>query len=238
MKALILAAGMGARLGKLTSERPKALVKVAGTCLIDHILEFASHPKIEKIGVVTGYGSELLTGHLKGRDVRNFYNQDYKEGNIFSLKSALDFVDDDLLMMNVDHIYPAELLAHILKNARGICAMCDFDRTLVQDDMKVELDASKKLKKISKQLKDYDGGYIGMTYCAKEMTGPYKEAVEDTLKIYGKSSCVEFVLGHLAANGVEINICDTSGFRWLEVDTPEDLETAEAKLRGKDETLV
>lgn len=230
MKALILAAGMGTRMGSLTSDRPKALINVAGTYLIDRTLSFVAHSKISEIGVVGGYHFDFLSQHLKGKNIRLFTNQHYKEGNILSLTAALDFIDDDLLILNVDHIYPKKLLDYVLKNCRGICAMCDFDRVLVGDDMKVKLSSTGKLQKISKQLTDFDGGYIGMTYCAKEMTGRYRNAIEDTSKIYGKGSCVEFVLGHLAANDTEINVCDTSGYRWFEIDTQQDLKNAEQKL--------
>lgn len=229
MKALILAAGLGTRLGNITSEKPKALVQVTGMNLLDHILNFLDHPRISRIGVVGGYNYDLLKAHLSGRSVKLFHNKDYKYGNILSLISALDFIDDDLLLTNVDHIYPKKLLDHILANSSGITAMCDFDRTLVEDDMKVKL-GNKKLKKISKKLGDYDAGYIGMTFCSKKMNKIYKEAAMETKDIYGKDSSVESVLGHLAANDVEINICDTSGYKWFEIDTPEDLKNAEVKL--------
>lgn len=232
MKALILAAGLGIRMGSITSDKPKALIEVEKINLIDRVLGFLDHPKITQIGVVGGCNYDNLKEHLKWKDVQLFFNPAYRHGNILSLKAALDFINDDLLLANVDHIYPKELLTHILNNASKITAMCDFDRVLGEDDMKVKLADNGRMKKISKQLEDYDGGYIGMTFCSKEMISIYKEAVHDTENIYGKDSCVEFVLGHLAANDVEVNICDTSGYRWYEIDTPEDLLNTE-EILGK-----
>lgn len=232
MKALILAAGMGVRLGKLTDERPKALVKVGDEYLIDRVIDFVSSPKIDQIGVVGGYRFEMLEKHLSGRDITLFNNKNYKEGNLLTLKAAMEFITDDLLICNVDHIYPKDLLDHIIRNAKGISAMCDFDRDLQQDDMKVKSDGKGKLIKISKQLSDFDGGYIGMTFCSKELNETYKKAIEEASQIYGDRACVECVLGHMAANDIDINICDTSGFRWLEVDTPDELKFAEGKLKG------
>lgn len=235
MKALILAAGMGNRLGHMTSDRPKALIEVGGTPLIDRALAFVDNSAVAGKAVVGGYHFELLMRRLKERDVKLYFNPDYTAGNITTIRAAIDFLDDDMLLMNVDHIYPDALLKHIIANSRGICAMCDFDRALGGDDMKVKLNGNGRLRKISKGLADYDGGYIGMTYIAKETIEAYKKAIGDTLDIYGKNTCVEFILGHMAANDAEINICDTSGFRWIEVDTPEDLENAERSLaKGKD----
>jgi len=230
-KALILAAGLGNRLDKLTTNLPKALVKVADKLLIDHTLSFVSHPAITKIGVVGGYCFEQLKAHLTSPSIKIFENPNYKDGNIRTLLSALNFFDDDTLILNVDHIYPKRLMEHIINNAKGICAMCDFDRHLATDDMKVKLNSAKKLTKISKQLTDFDGGYIGMTFVSKDMCEIYKRGAQEAFELYGKDSCVEFILGHLASNDVAINICDTSGFRWLEIDTPEELKDAEEKLQ-------
>lgn len=230
MKALILAAGMGNRLGSLTDHQPKALVPVGGSSLINRVLSFTNHPAINEIGVVGGYHFDLLKRHLDGKNIRLFHNSNFEDGNILTIKAALDFIDDDVLVLNVDHIYPQELLDHIIGESQGICAMCDFDRELKEDDMKVKLDGSGKLEKISKQLTDFDGGYIGMTFCARTMNEIYKKGVMETYEIYGNSCCVEFVLGHLAANDMDVNICDTSGFKWLEVDTADDLKAAEEKL--------
>ncbi len=230
MKILILAAGMGNRLGDMTNECPKALIDVGGEALIDRMLGFATHPAVSRIGVVGGFFSKMLKEHLGGRDIDYYTNPHFKDGNIFTLQAATDFLDDSFLMMNVDHIYPKELLDHIVKNSSGITAMCDKDRKLVHDDMKVKLTDDGKLMKISKTLSEYDAGYIGMTYCASETLSQYKQAIEETINIYGRESCVEWILGHLAANDTEINICDTSGYRWSEVDTPDDLQQAEKTL--------
>lgn len=231
MKALILAAGLGTRLEPLTRDIPKALVEVDGVKLIDRVLNFIDHPEITEIGVVGGYCFDELAIHLKGRKLKLFKNPDFKLGNIYTLITAFDFLDDDFLMLNVDHIYPKKLLDHVINNVRGITAMCDFDRNLAADDMKVKLDSGRTLIKISKTLSNFDGGYIGMTFCSREMLEKYKRGALETRDIYGKDSCVEFILGHLAANDIRINICDTSGFRWPEVDTKEDLELAEKVLR-------
>jgi len=233
MKVIVLAAGLGNRLEERTKDIPKALVQVAEKCLIDRVFDFIDHKEVTEIAVVGGYCFDRLKDHLKDHNIKLFFNPKFEQGNIFTLKSALDFMDNDTLIMNVDHIYLKEMFDHILSNTKGITAICDFDRNLAPDDMKIKLDENKKLKKISKTLKDYDAGYIGMTYISKDMINRYKEGVDQTIDIYGPSSCVEFVLGHLAANNIEINICDTSGFKWQEVDTGEDLKRAEAELLQK-----
>lgn len=232
MKALILAAGMGTRLDDLTANRPKALVTVNNKELLSHVFDFLDHPSVAKKAVVTGYCSELLTNFVKKHfpATEMFFNPNFSQGSIRTIETALSFLDDDFLLLNVDHIYPQKMLHVILNNCEGITAICDFDRKLVSDDMKVKLDSNKNLKKIMKTLTDYDGGYIGMTFCDKAHLKTYREAVKETRKVHGDNISVEYVLGHLANNGVKINICDVSGIGWFEVDTKEDLKVAENKL--------
>ena len=233
MKALILAAGQGDRLEHLTDDIPKALVKVAGVELVSHQLRFLNHPAVTSIGLVTGYHGALLSRFVKQKNplVRVFENHRFDKGSILTLQCALDFLDDDFLLMNVDHIYPQHLLEHITKQTKEITAVCDFDRKLVDDDMKIKLGSGKKLSKIHKGLKDYDGGYIGMTTCSASKIPAYKNALEQVLSKQGDRASVEMILGELAQNKETIHIADASGHRWLEVDTPEDLKQAEATLK-------
>jgi CDP-L-myo-inositol myo-inositolphosphotransferase len=233
MQAIILAAGQGTRLGDVTSDIPKAMVRVAGRELILRVLNFVHDERIDDVTVVTGYMHERLASFLRGTrpDVRIIHNPEFKAGNILTMKAALPLIGGEFIMLNVDHIYPRRMLGRILEQKKGISAVCDFDRRLVADDMKVKLKEDRTLHRISKTLDDFDGGYIGMTMCAEESVDTYKAALKSHLETAGAGSCVEHVLGSMASGGTPVNICDASGIGWLEVDTKEDLAGAEAALR-------
>lgn len=239
MKALILAAGLGNRLGHLTRERPKAMVKVSGRELILRVFDFLDHPAITSKAVVTGYLSEELKAFVERHapEAQLFYNPHFEQGSIRTIETAIKYFDDDTLIMNVDHIYPKRMLPVILNGAAGITAICDFDRTLGADDMKVKLSANRNVARIMKTLTDFDCGYIGMTCVARTNIPAYVDAIKRTREIYGDNAPVEWVLGHMAANGADIGICDASGLCWLEVDTPDDLRAAETKLSTDKELL-
>ena len=61
MKAIILAAGRGSRMKKLTNDKPKCLVKLHGKPLLEWQLESMRKSGISEIAIVTGYKHEMLS---------------------------------------------------------------------------------------------------------------------------------------------------------------------------------
>lgn len=65
MQAIILAAGMGKRLGDLTKDNTKCMIKVNGTYLIDRLLSQLDSLNLERIILVIGYQGEKLRTHIE-----------------------------------------------------------------------------------------------------------------------------------------------------------------------------
>jgi choline kinase len=236
MRAIVLAAGTGSRLGEITKARTKGMVPVKGKRLIDYLLEFFEIEFFDEILVVGGFHYEDLKEHIDKRNLTNLRvleNKDYLKGNIFTLTRALnEFSNDSFLITNVDHIYPRKMFVKMEGSFRSITAMCDFDRTLTNDDMKVKLRKGSTIELIRKDLTEFDCGYIGMTYVDKTANGIYRDAVKKALEKFGEKAVAENVLQILAndANTAPL-ICDLSGIGWYEVDTEEDLKKAEVGLQ-------
>lgn len=68
LPTLLFAAGFGTRMGELTREKPKPMVKVAGLPLIDHALNLLTDINAPKV-VNLHYKGEVLREHLAGRDI-------------------------------------------------------------------------------------------------------------------------------------------------------------------------
>jgi len=236
MRAIVLAAGTGSRLGEITKARTKGMVPVKGRKLIDYLLDFFEKDFFDEIIVVGGFCYEDLRDHIAAlnyKNVRVIENKEYLKGNIFTLLTALkEFKNDSFLITNVDHIYPPVMFQKMKKSMSGITGMCDFDRKLGADDMKVKLrDDKLKIRAISKQLDIFDCGYIGMTYVDKTHEDFYRASVQKTLERNGEKAVVENVLQFMAESEEGApKICDLSGFGWYEVDTEEDLRLAEKGL--------
>jgi MurNAc alpha-1-phosphate uridylyltransferase len=64
---MLFAAGFGTRMGRLTADRPKPLIPVAGRPLIDHALALADGAGVARRVVNTHYLAAALAAHLEGR---------------------------------------------------------------------------------------------------------------------------------------------------------------------------
>lgn len=111
MQAIILAAGMGKRLGEYTKNNTKCMVPVNGTPLIDRVLRQLSELPLNRVVIVVGYeGQKLMTylGNAKnGLKIEYVNNPVYdKTNNIYSLALAKDKLqEDDTILIESDLIF-------------------------------------------------------------------------------------------------------------------------------------
>lgn len=242
MQAIILAAGLGSRLGALTREVPKALIEVAGRPLIDYALAFAAAVGIDpaRTVVVGGYGYADLRARVErvAPRVRCVDNPAFRKGNLMSLRAGSTHIapENGFLLMNTDHIYRpaiAEIVGGVVRSATEVTAFCDFDRTLTDDDMKVELDPERRVRDMAKTLPTWDAGYVGMTYVPGPRASAHRAAGAAALAARGDAIHVESVLVQLVSEGAPPAIADISGHGWLEVDQPDERDHAEAILHAE-----
>lgn len=239
MQAVILAAGLGSRLGAMTASVPKALIEVAGRPLIDYALRFAAAAGAGRRIVVGGFGHGELAARVAAVDpaAQCVENRDFRKGNLISLRTGLPLADPGAgtLVMNTDHIYRPTIapLVAAVAGAAEITAFCDHDRALGADDMKVGLDEQGRVRAMSKQLDRWDLGYVGMTFIPAARLAAHRSAADAALAAHGDAIHVEAVLVELAARGTPPAIADISGHGWLEVDEPHERDRAERTLAAE-----
>ncbi len=238
MNVVLLAAGLGSRLGPLTRDLPKALIPVAGKPLLLHAVSFAASLRPTRIIVVGGFCFSRVKDVLGSAPhaeaaalpIDLVENTQFRDGNLVSLLTAKPLVTEGFLVMNVDHIYRPSIAEVVAPEVSAVTAFIDTDRKLGHDDMKVERGTDGRIVAIAKTLTKFDCGYVGMTRVPTALLGRYFEEADRALAEEGRAIHVERILGRLARTGFAPTCRDISGHGWLEVDTPDERAAAEATL--------
>jgi L-glutamine-phosphate cytidylyltransferase len=247
MKAIILSAGQGSRLGHMTDDRPKCLIEFNGRSLLDWQLDTLDANGVREAVVVTGFHDELVNAAIerrrsagKGPSVRTVFNPFYKVAdNLGSLFLVRDELDGDCLVWNGDTLVSRGLMAKVVANSgrEGICVTVDRKDSYDEDDMKVVRDeGSGRLQAIGKRLaEDVNAESIGLLAFRGEGGPRFRAAIEKAMRTAeGTTVWYLRVIHHLAQEG-EVWTLDISGEEWGEVDFPEDVERAEALVKRWDE---
>ncbi len=104
---MVFAAGFGTRMGAMTADKPKPLIKVAGRALIDHALDFVAAEAIPRCVVNAHYRADQLEAHLRGRsNVRLSVEAPEILDTGGGLKHALPLLDSDpVFTLNSDAVW-------------------------------------------------------------------------------------------------------------------------------------
>jgi choline kinase len=233
MKAIILSAGQGSRLGHLVDERPKCLIDFNGRTLLDRQLDTLEANGVHEAVVVTGFHDERIEEALAkrsgGPNVGTIYNPFYKVAdNTGSLFMAREELAGDCLVWNGDTLVSNLLMKRVVANDRpGICVTIDRKESYDDDDMKVVEEAG-LLKAIGKRLDlgTVNAESIGLLAFRAGGAERFREAIERAIRTpEGTTIWYLRVIHHLAQES-EVWTFDINGEEWGEVDFPPDVEAA------------
>ena len=235
MKAIILSAGQGSRLGHMVDDRPKCLIDFNGRTLLDRQLYTLEANGVHETVVVTGFHDEMVQQAIARRSggpkVRTVFNPFYKVAdNTGSLYMARVELSGDCLVWNGDTLVSKALMAKVVGNARtGICVTIDrkaegYD----DDDMKVVEDGG-RLKAIGKRISQgVNAESIGLLAFRAGGAEQFREAIEAAMRTpEGTTIWYLRVINHIAQSG-DVWTLDISGEEWGEVDFPPDVDNARA----------
>ena len=122
MQAIILAAGMGKRLGELTKNNTKCMVEVNGIRLIDRMITQLSKFNLNRLVIVVGYEGKKLIDYIGHRyddilKIEYINNPIYdRTNNIYSLALAKEeLCKDDTILLESDLIFEDRMLESIIR---------------------------------------------------------------------------------------------------------------------------
>ena len=240
MKAIILSAGQGSRLGHLVDDRPKCLIEFNGRSLLDRQLDTLAANGVDEAVVVTGFHDELVQAAVAARSggpsVTTVFNPFYKVAdNTGSLYMAREALSGDCLVWNGDTLVSNALMAKVVANDRaGICVTVDHKLSYDDDDMKV-VEADGRLKQIGKRIAEgVNAESIGLLAFRAGGAETFREAIEAAMRTSeGTTIWYLRVIHHLAQHS-DVWTLDISGEEWGEVDFPPDVDAARALCESWD----
>ena len=108
MKAVILAAGKGTRMGELTQELPKPMLPVQGKPILEHILTGLLSAGIRDVFIVTGFRAEVIESYFSdgarwGARIR-YGRQLVQDGTGKAPELAKEFVGTDVFLLTYGDI--------------------------------------------------------------------------------------------------------------------------------------
>jgi choline kinase len=235
MKAIILSAGQGSRLGHLVDDRPKCLIDFNGRSLLDRQLDTLEANGVGQAVVVTGFHDELIQEAIarrnRGPDVRTIYNPFYKVAdNTGSLFMAREELAGDCLVWNGDTLVANALMGRVVENDRtGICVTIDRKDGYDDDDMKV-VEEDGLLKAIGKRLPlaTVNAESIGLLAFRAGGAERFRDAIERAIRAPEGTTIWYLRVIHQIAQQSEVWTLDIHGAEWGEVDFPPDVEVARA----------
>lgn len=212
MKAVLLAAGVGRRLG---SDLPKALLEVGGRTLLDRHLDNLRQLGLDAL-VVTGFQAERFA-HLP-----TVHNAEFRRGSVLSLKTALDTLDEDCVVMDADVLYDPSILADVIGLERGFAL---DPRTDPGDEEMMLGVRDGKVRAIRRgRLPGFDlvGEGVGFVKLDRASLPAVRDAIDASDPEGDYEAALDLYLGEHGADYVLV------GDRpWVEIDFPEDVERAE-----------
>lgn len=144
MNLIVLAAGKGDRMGVLTKDKPKSLLNLDGTTLLERQLASIEGCRdVEKIVYVLGYMAEAIEEKLqslKCEKAVTVFNPFYDiSNNLISLWFAKYYMDEDFIVTNGDNLFHPDVFKDIAGNRDGIYLTIHQKEQYDNDDMKVKL---------------------------------------------------------------------------------------------------
>ncbi|MDE5793175.1 MAG: aminotransferase class I/II-fold pyridoxal phosphate-dependent enzyme [Muribaculaceae bacterium] len=250
MQAIILAAGMGRRLGEFTADNTKCMLEVNGVRLIDRMLGQLETLNLDRIVIVTGYEGEKLRNYLNkkypDRPIVFVDNPIYdKTNNIYSLWLARGYMaEEDTLLLESDLIFDDSILSAAVNAEYPNVALVAKYQTWMDGTM-VRIDDENNIVNFipKKAFKYEDVPFYYKTVNVYKFTkefckNHYLPFLEAYIKVLGENEYYEQVLRVITLiDTANIKALPIGNAPWYEIDDVQDLRIAETIFATPEEKL-
>ena len=229
MEAVILAAGMGERMGLRDS--PKPMATLLGMSLLERVIRACVVAGVSEFVVVVGYQAErvrqaLRAIRIEGIRVQTVDNPDWQKGNAHSLAIGARAVKGErFLVVMADHVIEPEVIRRALAVqppreglVMAVDRLVDGEHIDPEDATRVRFEGERVVE-VGKRLPHYDAVDMGVFLCDTGVVSHLEAAVAQGVQE------INAWVNALAAGG-RVAMLDLTGLFWIDVDTPKMLNRA------------
>jgi choline kinase len=237
MHCVILAAGTASRLRPLTDSTPKCLLTVGSRSIVERAIRAVFHAGIIHFTVVVGFQDWMVKNFLK----RNFPSLDFTfvvnnqfdtTNNAFSLLLAREEIEGhELFLLDGDVVFDDELIPLLIKSPYQSCLAVRTNGSMGEEDVKVEVNDKKEIVRIGKEIAASlaYGESIGIARFSRGNTTRLFTTLEKRVKTENKvNEFYEASFQEMIDSGSRMVAVDAGPYRSIEIDTVEDLHSAES----------
>jgi len=235
LRAIIVAAGTGNRLRPFTENLPKCLIKVGKETILEHQFRRLTNSGINKITMVLGFKAEMIEKFLEkkkylGASTEFIYNPFYEiTNNLASLWFAnhlLKNAGGDIIHLHSDVLFDHHILGDMLKTDGDLILAAEEKRT-VEEDMKIRV-VDNHIVEMAKEIPidEAYGEWIGMCRFSPEGSSKLADELGKVVRSGDLMAYDAKAFTNLARRGEKLKVSPTGDYKWIEIDSPDDLETA------------
>jgi choline kinase len=235
MVGVIIAAGKGVRLSKVTKGMPKTLLSIKGKPIIQWIIDVARNAGINDIFVITGYKERKIKEYFSSNPDKNvalLYNQDWQGGNGISVLRAAEAIETGkpFLLMMSDHLIEEGIVKSFVNQKKKyplIAIEKNIDKVFDIDDATKIYIENKQVKSIGKKLRNYNAVDAGLFIFDKSIFKHLKKSIK-----YGRDTLTDGICEMIKKE----NLCVYSipkPAKWIDIDSEETFNIANKMWRKK-----
>jgi L-glutamine-phosphate cytidylyltransferase len=223
MKIVILAAGIGSRLGN-PLPKPLTTLKRGKTIMQQQIDNLTQYFDNDSINIVVGFKKELILESFP--DQTFIYNQFFDQTNTSKslLKALKKNHRDSVLWLNGDVVFDAEILKelmpHIVANKSFVCVNT---QKVGDEEVKYTLDNKGFINELSKKVVNGIGEAVGINFISSKDINTLIARLEECANNDYFERGIEMAI---EKDNMRVMAIDISKFRCMEIDFREDLDNA------------
>ena len=221
MKIVILAAGIGSRLGN-PFPKPLTPLKSGDTIMKQQIDNLTSYFNFDDINIVVGFKKDLIMESIS--DAIFIYNPLFDQTNTSKslLKALKKYYNESVLWLNGDVVFDKSvfdiLTPYINKNESFVSVN---NAEVEEEEVKYSLDSDGYIKEISKTVKNGLGEAVGINFISSKDIGFFIKRLEECENNDYFEKGIEMAIKQ---DHIKVNAVDISRYKCMEVDFLEDLE--------------